>query len=336
MMKRQQGYTLVEMMIAITLGMMVTAGVAAVLVSSSTIFRGADARAQIQAGSRFGMALMEEDVRMAGYMGCFNAHLSRRRLRNLVENPAAFNYNYTQRITGFDGGSGSWSPAIEASIGAMGSHAPVAGTDVLVVRAPVGASLPLSEAMSNANDPIVLGRTDKLEAGTLAVVSDCDFADIFRVTNNPATRRVLHADSLNSDNALTKAYSPMKNAKVTPLATISYFIAPSGSGAEGMRSLWRQVNGDTAEEAVEGVHDLQVEYGLGNAELAATRFVGAGELDANDDVVAVRLTMLLRSQANNVVPAPANYVFNGESNEADDRRVYTPFTTTIHVRNQVN
>ncbi len=334
MMKRQHGYTLAEMMIAMTLGLMVTAGVAAVLVSSSTIFRGADTRAQIQSGSRFALGLLEEDVRMAGYLGCYNPHLFAS-LRNIADDAATFNYRYAVPVTGFDADGSAWKPVIETSIGAMGNHAPVAGTDVLVVRGPIGASLPLAQDMTSVSAPLVVAATDKLENGGLAVVSDCNVADVFRITGTPAEKKVLHNDSLNTVSDLSKRYQAYRNTQITPLGTMSYFVAP-GSNAASPRSLWRQVNGDTPEEAVEGVHDFQVEYGIDvNADLAADRFVAARALQNTSVVVAVRLSLLLRSQSNNAVAAPLTYTFIGVSKTATDRHVYTPFTTTIQVRNQV-
>lgn len=334
-MKRAQGYTIVEMMIAITLGMMVTAGVAAVLVSSSTLFRSSDTRAQIQQGARFALSLLEEDVRLAGYMGCYNRHLFAN-LTNRVTLPDAFNHRYTVPITGFEASNDKWVPVIETSIGSKGTHPPVAGTDVLVVRAPIGASLALAEDMPSPAAPLKLERTDKLENGSLAVVSDCNVADIFRVTGDPSGSLALHTDAHNSSTELSKKYQALRNTLVTPLGTMSYFVAASGSAVAGERSLWRQVDGDTPEEAVEGVHDFQVEYGLDvNKDLAADQFVRADVLTATSSIVAVRLTMLLRSQSNNVVTTPLSYIFNGAAATAADRRVYTPFTTTIHVRNQV-
>lgn len=338
MMQRSRGYTLVELMIAVTLGLMITAGVAAVLLSSSTIFRSADSRAQIQSGARFGMALLEEDVRMAGYMGCFNMNMFRSRMRNMSTNPTSFANNYAVRIAGFDASSATaWTPALEASIGQTGNHPPQGGTDVLVVRTPIGLSLPLSASMANTAEPIPLASVSKLEEGGLAVVSDCNYADIFRITQVPADRRILHANSLNADNTLSKAYSTTRNATLTPVATISYFVAPSASGVSGMRSLWRQQNADTAEEAVEGVHDLQIEYGVDtDGDLTPNRYVKASSLTAASAVSAVRLSMLLRSASDNVTTARSTYRFDGVSTTAADRRAYTPFTTTIYVRNQVN
>lgn len=334
-MKRAQGYTIVEMMIAITLGMMVTAGVAAVLVSSSTLFRNSDTRAEIQQGARFALSLLEEDVRLAGYTGCYNRHIFAS-LTNRVKAPDAFNHRYTVPLTGFEAVGAGWAPTIEASVGQMGNHRPVAGTDVLVVRAPIGASLPLSADMPTTVNAIALTRADKLDNGTLAVISDCNIADVFRVTGKPDGNSVLHTDVLNTSTALSKPYQALRNAQVTPLGTMSYFVAPSAAGVAGERSLWRQVNGDTAEEAVEGVHDFQVEYGVGSSiDLAAQRFVRANALTPASIVVAVRLTMLLRSDTNNIVTKPLNYIFNGATTTAADRRVYTPFSTTIHVRNQV-
>ena len=70
--------------------------------------------------------------------------------------------------------------------------------------------------------------------------------------------------------------------------------------------------------------------------LVPDRFVTADALTATMQVSAVRISMLMRSAGDNTVNVKSSYQFNGQSYDAADRRVYTPFSTTINVRNQVN
>lgn len=116
-----------------------------------------------------------------------------------------------------------------------------------------------------------------------------------------------------------------------------YYIRPGASGAPG---LWRQriVSGTTTnDELLEGIYNIQVNYGLdtnNNAQLDS--YVDASTANWNQ-VVAVRIDLLLGSSENNLVDAPMSLPFNGATFTAatDDRRLYQVFSTTITLRNRV-
>ena len=338
-MRRQTGFSLVEMLVAMVLGLIVVGGVAAVLMSSSSIYRSADGRAQIQESARFSLSMMQEDLRMAGYMGCFNPNLYASRVKNLADTAGSLAGDYAVRIGGYEADGANWSPALDSSIGGAGAHAhaPLAGSDVLVVRAPTGKSLPLSAPMDNTAEPITLASVEGLTEGGLAVISDCNYADVFIVTNIPADKRILHSHSRNTDQHLTKAFSSFLNATVTPVATIVYFVAPAASGQAGQNALWRQVGSEAAEEVAGGVESMQLEYGVDtDDDLAPNLFVTADQVGERA-VGAVKVSVLLKSADNKLLDKATSYTFDGRAPQtAPDRHLYTPFTTTISLRNQVN
>lgn len=65
----QGGLTLVELMIAIVLGMLVTAAVAYIFINSSSSARFDNQAASIQEGGRFSMHFLADDLRMANFWG---------------------------------------------------------------------------------------------------------------------------------------------------------------------------------------------------------------------------------------------------------------------------
>lgn len=335
-MKRNAGFTIVELLVAMTLGLIVVGGAAAVLISSASIYRTSDGRAQIQESARFSLALMQEDVRMAGYMGCFNPFMFGRKAVNLADSANAIDGDYATSLSGFEAGGATWTPALDTSIGSIGAHTPVPGNDVLVVRTPIGQSLPLSEAMNNTSEPIPLASVEGLVDGGLAVIADCSAANVFTVTSIPADKKVLHANSKNTDNKLTRAFSSFQHATVTPVASIVYFIAPAASGVAGERAMWRQVGKEAAEEVAEGVDSMQVEYGVDtDADMTPNLYVKADAVGVRP-VTAVKLSLLLKSADKRLLAKAATYTFEGKPpTTAADRRLYTPFTTTISMRNQV-
>ena len=339
-MMRARGFSLIELLVAMTLGLIVVGGVAAVLISTSSIYRSADGRAQIQQSARFSIGMMQDDLRMAGYMGCFNVGMFaslEARMKNLADTAGTLEGDYATRVTGFEAGTAAWTPALDTAIGAVGSHTPSTGSDVLVVRGPTGVSLPLSEPMDNGSEPIRLASVEGLTEGGLAVVADCNSANIFIVTNIPADKKITHSSNRNTSQHLTKAFSSFMQATVTPVATVIYFVAPAASGMADQKALWRQIDKQAAEEVADNVDQMQLEYGVDdNNDGVPNLFVKADAI-AGRPVAAVKISMLLKSVDNKVLDKKASYTFEGRAPQtATDRRMYTPFTTTISLRNQVN
>lgn len=337
-MNRQHGYSLVELLIALSIGLITIGGVSLVLISSAGIYRVSDGRARVAENARFSLGALQDDLRMAGYMGCFNYEMFPSRFTNLAKDPDAFENAVATQIGGYEAAGAGWNPALPAVIGS-GGHAPIAGNDVLVLRGPVGNSLPLSDTMPTTSAPIPLASVDGLSVGGLAIVSDCSHANVFAVTQLPADKMVVHAANLNSDAKLTKVFSVDNGATVTPIATISYFIAASSDGVAGRRSLWRQENANPAEEIADGVDRLQLEYGVDTSsprDQVANTFVTADAI-GDGTVVAVRLALLLRSQEDRLVRRTQVYNYDGVPDiTAPDLRIYTPYTTTIALRNRLN
>lgn len=334
-MKRVQGFTLVEVMIAMAIGLVVIGGVSAVMVSSSSIYRASSNRARVQENSRFALSAMQEDVRMAGYMGCFNINMYPNRYTNLADGGAGFENDYRALIAGYESSGSGWTPGLPASLSGD-PHPPLAGSDVIVVRVPTGPSLPLSDAMLTTAAPIPLADVTGLETGTLAVISDCAYANVFRVTQVPANKKVVHAVNMNTDAKLTRVFSNAGRATVTPIATIAYYVGNASNGAAGNHALFRKEGGNPAEEVADGVEKMQLEYGVDTnnpRDNAANQFVTGNLIGANP-VVAVKASVLLKSAENNVVRKPQAYTFDGTLVTPPDRYMYTPFTTTIALRNR--
>ena len=177
----QRGVSLIELMIALTIGTLLVLGLVQVFSASRTAYQLSTGLARAQENGRFAMDMLQRDLRVAGHMGCVNDQA-----RFLPENitpsrPALvstfltaadqFNSNFEavdsyalrldRMVEGFDAkdtasgqtlalpavptaaiDGGSWTPALPAAIhGELTS--PVAGSDVLVLRhfAPAGAQV---------------------------------------------------------------------------------------------------------------------------------------------------------------------------------------------------
>ena len=233
------------------------------------------------------------------------------------------------------------------------------GTDVLTIRhgADCGAYLVGNMTADNANIQIDRTNTCDFEAGDILFITDCRSADIFTATNvsvstgtGGETETIAHAENLNIDNRLSKAY--LEDSQVMKFESVSYFIR---LGAGGEPALWRLFNGrpsggDNPQELVEGVENMQVLYGVDRSnDYAADCYVSAAGFPTTTppssnctnsnrwrDVVSVRLSLLLRTPEDHLSTKPVQYTYDGAVvSDPGDYRLRRVFTTAVNLRNRV-
>jgi type IV pilus assembly protein PilW len=170
------------------------------------------------------------------------------------------------------------------------------------------------------------------------LVSDCYSGGIFQVTNmstNDNKDNIVHNTGTggppgNWTKGLGKDYT---GGEVFKLSTRTYFIR---TGASGRPALWRKVGSNAADELVEGVDNMQILYGQDtNGDQVVDLYEPADDVADWSDVVAVRITLLVASDENNVAVEPQTVVYNSASSTAADRRIREVFTTTVGVRNKL-
>ena len=66
----QPGFSLIELLVAVTISLFVLAGVGVVMVSSRTSYETQNFNARLQENARFAVQFLSYDLRMAGYWGC--------------------------------------------------------------------------------------------------------------------------------------------------------------------------------------------------------------------------------------------------------------------------
>ncbi len=298
---RTAGFSLIELMIALALGVVVTAGVVQLFVTNNQTYALMTAQARLQENTRFSFDFIKDRARSAGYFGCGPEQ------QNVVNGlrgtwPMLYEFNVTVPVAGFEGnGDGTWTPAltelprtqgaVSANVYIPGNGVDISavapGTDVLVFRQIRMPETKLEQVLQPLGDPVVRapGGNAGVAVNDIVMVADCQQAAVFRITalnvaGNSAT--LLHATAASGD--------PYENATIVsspsgPVpATLSFlgrsygedtvvgavetsilFIAPSaGLNNRGDRplSLWQKVGTAAPVELVAGVEDLQVLYGI--------------------------------------------------------------------------
>jgi type IV pilus assembly protein PilW len=330
----QRGFSLVEVMVAIAIGLAMTAIIVNIYARSSTTAGITQTLSEIQEQAEVAIETLERDIRMAGYLGC-NSNLVRGSLPvNTLNNPTDYLNNFQQFIVGYDGTGAAFSPAAPSGVTGGTPNASPAN-DAFTVRIPTGEPQVLSANMATPTGAIAPFSVANFSAGTRAVVSDCTRASFFAVSGL-AGSTLLHSGGLNSTADLQRAY--LTDATVVPFQTVSYYLAPALSGG-GTTSLWRRIDlAANSEEVAEGVEQFQVQYGVdtdADVGRAADIFLGAEDVADWTQVVSVRISLLMRSKLAKASQGAQSYSFNGVAAvTATDSRLRRPFNLTVQLRNR--
>jgi type IV pilus assembly protein PilW len=329
---RQDGFSLIELMIGMALALLLAAVIVTVFSRASRTSSVTQTINEMQEQGRVALDMLQQDVRLAGYIGCnSNRLLNSGGLVNVTAAPAGYLNNIGQYLLGHEGTGAAFSPAASAGL-ATADPVPLLDNDAITVRIPAGEPVSLSATMANGTAAIPVFSTAGFAAGQRAVIGDCTQSTAFVVTG--LAGGLQHADgALNAVADFGRAYGP--DAMVAPFTTVTYYIAENGVGTN--RSLYRRVN-DAAlsEEIVEGVEEFQLQYGLDtDGDIFADLFVTADNVADWSRVVSVRASLLMRSKLERAAQSPQTYAFNGVPDvAAADDRLRRPFNVTIQLRNR--
>ena len=337
-LKRQTGISLVEVMVALVISLFLLAGIIQVYLGNKSSYTFTNSISRIQENGRFALDTLAVDLRMAGFFGCaiFDPNDTSSIVNNL--DPAGPGYDeYFDWIgdglvqgTDNDGLNGSDSITIRG-----------AKPGALSVQPPYNVS---------TSAAIFVENSDTLEIGDVVMVSNCRGADIFQVTNTTkgsgsAKDAVVHntgatatgPGNYNPDNCkganahcLSQTYG--SDASLIELQAVIYTIK---TGAGGEPALFRSING-VDEELIDGIEQMQILYGVDTTgDKFPNQYVTAPNVADMNDVMAVRVMLLVRSQDDSVTEDFQKYTFNGANSTAADNRLRQVFSSTITLRNRV-
>lgn len=317
----QTGFGLVELMIAMTIGLILLGGIGYLYIGSRGAYRTTDNLSRMQENARYALDMMSRDIRMAGYLGCGNLQSTR---VNTIANPPVPPMNLGNALIGYSGGAGWTNPSTITR---------VPSTDVISIMAAWNSGVNLTGNVTPQNANIQIGSNpDGFQAGDVLVVTNCVNADVFRATSVSTSSGTIitlaHSSSNNSSNWVG---SYGKDAFVLRVNQYSYFI---GTNPAGNPALYRTGLNGNAEELVENVQNLQIRYGLDTN--------GDGAVDSYSttptnwpQVVSVTLNLLMRSPDDNISTSTQTPWFDNATYNVSDRRLYQVYSATVGVRNRI-
>ncbi|MBF0126574.1 MAG: PilW family protein [Magnetococcales bacterium] len=339
---KNRGFTLIEIMIALTIGLVLISGMLKILSSTRQTYLLNENISRLQENARFAMEVISREIRMAGYWGC----VSNVTPINVLNTPNAYSWAFNRKVRGYDHASPATFPA------AFQSDA-LAGSDAIVLSG-IDPDPFTIESHNACSAQFKLAQNHDLNDDEIVCVTDCVQGAIFQITNaNQANRTIVHNTGTGTIGNATKClggecggacatawheYGP--DAMLARIRALAFYI---GTGSNGEPALfWEILNrgsASTPAELVNGVENLQILYGLdGDGDKVANQYLTAdGVESANgwDSVVSVRIGLLMRTGdfIRSQPDSGTNTLAGTTVSHTADYRIRRVVTSTIQLRN---
>ncbi len=319
---REQGLALIELMIAMVLGLVIMGAVAGVMLSNNQSFRSTRAVAQIQDSVRVGYELLARDIRQAGNMPCGTDI----EVVNILKGTQGDNTDWQ-----YDWGKGIVGVSAEDSLKGVDR---VDGTEALILMHGDAGDVFMDsydKDNNSANFTVATssGKPHGILPGEILLVCNEKQGTIFQVNSNQgggnsgASNVIVVNTGNGSPGNCTKGLGPLiidkngkcdnngnrgdynRNTVVAKLSSVAWYIGDNNRIEEGGRSLYMTrlgTKGEDAElnriEVASGVVDMKLRYRL----IDTSNFVDAGSVTESQwaDVNAVEITLKLDSQDQNI------------------------------------
>lgn len=359
--RRSMGLSLVEMMIAMALGLFIIAALGQLYGGASQAYLLNDNLARLNENGRFAVDFLSSDLRMAGYLSCGGASAS---IANSVQGAGHWLF-VTRGIQGFEGGVDTLPVEFRSQVRT--------GTDALILRHAVVDVERTLLAAETASAVMDLGVGHGFEVGEILVVSNpsCTQTSVFQVTRvrnfeDPAATdpfdAIQHESgtatvNLGPGNCTPKLFGSFdcssvvraqtgtfpRGSSVNPFTAAAYYVSNADPPAL-MRQRLSHNGGQAAavtEELLRGVENLQILYGVDttdDAESSVNAYVTANQVTDWGRVVSVRFALLIRSHDARVRRADSRHSFNLAGTtvtSASDRYLRRAFSGLVALRNVI-
>jgi type IV pilus assembly protein PilW len=336
-----RGVSLIELMVALTIGLVILAGTLAMYMKARDIYSSNDTVSRLQENARYAMNLIESDVRMANYWGLMSRSL-------FIENSSCTPSPTDVAVAGTcgatvacpDGTTGTdWSfdadnyidglndvvanaalksagntLACSAKDGSGGNGQTIAGTDVLVIR-------------RASSDLLAPGATPAAKTAYIA---------------STRTTATIFAGAVPTAYSSLGAVTPPRY-EVRPFVTSVYYISKDSIGNPDFPALRRKqlTAGATSpqltdQEMLPGIEDLQLLFGWDTtgSDARADVYLPPETKPSTGSIVAVQVCMVVRSETLDLAMNNATYVNCKGNSVASGNHRRMLVSRTVQLRNR--
>jgi len=327
--RRQRGVGLIELMVALVIGLFLILGAVTVFNQSRNTYRASEGVARMQEAARLAMDVIEADLRMANYWGMSNrADYIVNRAGPSASPPAEFSAQQQSNVSLCGSAASNFMIDLDTYLGgfnnlyglqcAASNYA--AGTDVVFVRR-------ANEARPATLDPNrIYLQTSRIQGTLFVPNAGC---------TDPSNAACLPA-----------AYLPPASES-RELEMRAYYVSSQSTFRADVPALRRKrlanVNAATLanavldEEIVAGVEDMQVLFGVDTTgDSNVDQYVGPAAVPGGAQIVAVRVWLRIRAEERDfghVDATPYQYADMAAAVTPNDNYRRIVVSRTIHIRN---
>ena len=348
----QRGYSLIELLIAMAIGVILIGGVIVTYLVQTQVYKITNSQASIQNAENAIAALVTPIVRTAGFLGCSTVDQAVTNSLNTGAPPPLGAATTPGIVAGYDAsgtaGNGTmtlatrnpandatlsdWTPILDSSLASMVQP----GSDVIVLLGPVPNSQPAAVTPQIAAGSIALTiyGTTSLTVGSLAAVSDCSKSTIFNITGVTGSNIAHAAGAGPSGNAAAAFPVSYVSPQLIALQQTAFYVAQGLGGQSALMRATYVGGAWSPVPLVPGVQTLQVLYGTG-ANGVITQYVAASAVADWTAVYAVKLSFLIEGQLGSGGPSnPTAFSLLGTGvSTPQDGRLRRVYDLTIDLRN---
>jgi type IV pilus assembly protein PilW len=295
MVRRQRGVSLIELMVALVIGLVLIGGAVYVYNQSRNNYTTNDNIARLQETGRFAMSVIEPDIRMSNYWGLVKGASAitgqAPQTAASIGAPTACGTNFARDLnSNLEGHNNVYDIGCAADGGGA-----IESSDTLTIRraSTIATAAPENNRLTICSTRI-MGRL-------LADATPCTAAP---------------------------------NGQVNPLVVNAYYVARESDLNDAVPALrrWRLPTAlDPAstdflsEEVIAGIEDMQVQFGIDptGARGVATQYVNPDAVPADSQVVSVRIWLLVRAEA-----AETGFI-DGQTYQYGDRAIANGVTDDL-------
>ena len=332
----QSGFSIMELMISLVLGLIITLGILQVFINITGNYRQQSAVNHLNETGQYALTYLARDFTDIGFAGCLsNLAVAQNNINSAGTGYSSTYYTFTTPIQGAITQSGS-TDLLQDTITVKGARAIGSGAH-LYTPYPTTVTSNLTITQDSGSTATVF-TGNGISQGQLLLVSDCQSGDIFQASNNDAssTGVIQHATGggVNPGNS-TASFSTVYGAMASVYSLYAYQYSINPTGSNGRPALIRTTRTGPQEIAT-NVSGFVIYYGVDtDGDFAANQYLRANNVTDFSKVVSVRFELLLSSPDDNVSQQKNNYYFNFTTVTPNDFRIYRVYTQTVAFRNRL-
>lgn len=367
----QNGYSLLELLVAMTIGVLVLASAVSMQVSNRDGFKATTTELNMKTNAKLAAEFIGTSLRGVGVMGCRTTEgyqgiggqsESSYKIALRDTTLAYADFNPGHEVLGYQASGTSWIPVPSADLSLDNM---LEGSDAITLRGGLGETYVLQDRVEGSDQytlDIPVGTDVRIAKNNYAVASTCKDAEVFKVTSEDDAiddGNIGREVGTNQDENLIGTWqknhgiSKAGYAELRRVATVTYYV---GDSASGTPTLYQNVDGISS-PLVEGVELMKLDYGIeddSRLRNVASRYLSASQIQADcssplavpmedaclwKNVVSVRVSLIMRSKepvyGKNVAKT---YTLPGTDSvdlDVDDRFARTLHSSTFVIRNRM-